>query len=126
MTYEQDALLARKRGVPLEIVVPPRTILAHPVAVIVDGNVSPTERPTAQAFVDYLTSDIGQRILSQYYLRPADLESDEFPRVLQPFTVADLGGWSRAYADLVETLWKSEIEPRLDLGPAPRLLDKGE
>jgi sulfate transport system substrate-binding protein len=54
VTYEHDAYLALARGVPLEIVVPPRTTVAHHVAVIVDSNVTPAERPVAQAFVNFL------------------------------------------------------------------------
>ena len=120
VTYEHDALLAQERGAPLEIVVPPRTIVAQHVAVIVDDNVTPGERPVAQAFVDYLLSDAGQQALSRYHLRPADLEGEQFPGIPQPFTVEDLGGWSQAYTEVVEGLWQTEIEPRLDLEPAPR------
>ena len=125
VTYEQDALLAQERGVPLEIVVPSRTIVARHVAVIVDGNVLPGEVPMAQAFVEYLLSDAGQQILSRYHLRPADLEGEEFTGIPQPFTVDDLGGWSRIYGEVVERLWQAQIAPRLELDPAPGLLDRG-
>ena len=97
VTYEQDALLAQERGVPLEIVVPPRTIVAQHVAVIVDDNVTSAERPVAQAFVDYLLSDAGQQTLRRYHLRPAEPDSDAFPKLDQAFTVEDLGGWTQAY-----------------------------
>ncbi|MEJ2559644.1 MAG: extracellular solute-binding protein [Anaerolineae bacterium] len=123
VTYEQDARLALDRDVPLEIVIPPRTIVAHHVAVIIDDNVAATERPAAQAFVSYLLSDAGQQAFTRYHLRPADLESDAFPPLARPFSVEELGGWSQAYTELVETLWQLEIEPRLNLVPAPRLLD---
>jgi ABC-type sulfate transport system substrate-binding protein len=123
VTYEQDARLALDRDVPLEIVIPPRTIVAHHVAVIIDDNVAATERPAAQAFVSYLLSDAGQQAFTRYHLRPADLESDAFPPLARPFSVEELGGWSQAYTELVETLWQLEIEPRLNLEPAPRLLD---
>jgi len=126
VTYEHDALLAQQRGIPLEIVVPARTIVAQHVAVIVDGNVTAVERPVAQAFVDYLCSEAGQQALIHYHLRPADPESEPFPELSQPFTVDDLGGWSQAYTDLVERLWQTQIEPRLTLEAAPRLLDTGE
>jgi ABC-type sulfate transport system substrate-binding protein len=122
VTYEQDARLALDRDVPLEIVIPRRTIVAHHVAVIVDDNVTTAERPVAQAFVSYLLSNAGQQAFTHYHLRPADLESDAFPPLARPFTVEELGGWSRAYSELVETLWQGEIEPRLDLEAAPRLL----
>jgi ABC-type sulfate transport system substrate-binding protein len=126
ITYEQDALLARERGVPLEIVVPSRTIVSRHVAVIVDANVTSRERPLAQAFVDYLLSDAGQQALSRYHLRPADLGGESFPGILRPFTVDDLGGWPQVYDRVIETLWREQIEPSLDLEPAPTLLDRGE
>ncbi len=91
---------------------------------IVDDNVTPTERPVAQAFVRYLSSDAGRQTLGRYCLRLADLESDVFPELTRLFTVEYLGGWPRAYTELIET-WQ-KVEPRLDLGPAPRLLDSGE
>jgi sulfate transport system substrate-binding protein len=126
VTYEQDARLALERGVALEIVVPPRTIAARHVSVIVDNNVTAVERPVARAFVDFLLSDAGQRIFDRYHLRPGDCEGNGFPSLEQPFTVEDLGGWPRAYAELVDALWQAEIEPRLDPGPTPRLMDTGE
>jgi len=126
VTYEQDALLALNRGVPLEIVVPSRTILAEHVAVIVDGNVRGNERAAAQAFIDYLVSDAGQQIFERYHQRPATAESERFPEVSHAFTAEDLGGWQRAYAELIETLWQTEVEPRLDLNLAPSLQELGE
>jgi ABC-type sulfate transport system substrate-binding protein len=126
VTYEHDALLAQQRGMPLEIVVPPRTIVAQHVAVIVDDNVTPTERAVAEAFIDYLLSVAGQQAMSRFFLRPADLEGEQFPEILQPFTADDLGGWSQVYTQLVEGLWHTEIEPRLHLEPTPRVLDTGE
>ncbi len=127
VTYEQDARLAMTRGVPLEIVVPPHTIVAQHVAVIVDANVTSTERSIAQAFIRYLLSDAGQMAFTNYHQRPAHLKSDTFPPLVDPFTVEELGGWSRAYSELVEALWQMEIEPRLELEPFPQLLDtRGE
>ena len=126
VTYEHDALLAQERGIPLEVVVPPRTILAQHVAVIVDDNVTSAERPVVRAFVDYLLSDAGQQILRRYHVRPAELDNNLFPKLDQAFTVEDLGGWTQAYTRLVEALWQKEVESRLDLEPAPRLLGTGE
>ena len=126
VTYEQDARLALERGIELEIVVPSKTVVAQHVAILVDDNVTSDERSAAQAFVEYLLSDAGQQIFMEYHLRPADCRGAPFPHLAQPFTVDDLGGWSRAYSDLVENLWQTEIEPRLDLEPVPRLSDTGE
>lgn len=126
VTYEQDGLLAQSRGVSLEVVVPSRTIVAQHVAVIVDGNVSRDERAAAQAFVDYLVSDAGQRLFERYHLRPIVLESVRFPEIRHAFTAEELGGWQRAYADLIDTLWRTQIEPRLDLELVPSFQGLGE
>jgi len=126
VTYEHDALLAQQRGASLEIVVPPRTIVAQHVVVIVDDNVTSRERPVSQAFIDYLLSEAGKQALSRYHLRPADLEGEWFPEISQPLAVDDLGGWSQAYIQVVEVIWQTEIEPRLDLEPAPTMLGTGE
>jgi ABC-type sulfate transport system substrate-binding protein len=127
VTYEQDARLALARGVPLEIVIPQRTILARHVAVLVDANLTPPERPVARAFISYLLSEAGQRAFSRYHLRPAQLEGTDFPALNQPFSVDELGGWSRAYSELVEDLWQTQVEPRLELEAVPALRDaRGE
>jgi sulfate transport system substrate-binding protein len=124
ITYEQDAYLALARNVPLEIIIPTRTIVAQHVAVIVDTNVTPSERPVAQAFINFLVSEVGQKMLSQCHLRPTDLKSNSLPPLVKPFTVDDLGGWSAAYPELVETLWETEIEPRLKLEDSIKSLEK--
>lgn len=126
VTYEQDARLARDRGAALEIVTPPHSILAQPVAVVVDRNVTAAEQPAAEALIQYLQSDRGQQILRRYHLRPVNCQEPSFPDLVQPFTVADLGGWSAAYAELIDRLWPTEIEPHLELEPAPEPGGAGE
>ena len=126
ITYEQDARFAQERSIPLEIVVPKHTIIAQHVAVIVDNNVTRSERPVVQAFMDYLLSEAVQQVFSSYHMRPADLVYEGFPPMIQPFTVEDLGGWSHAYTEFVDTLWREEIEPYLDLDPSPMLITPGE
>lgn len=126
VTYEQDARLAQARGVPLEIVLPQRTIVAEHVVVIVDDNVTRSERAVAEDFIAFLLSDAGKQAFSRYHLRPAGFEGDAFPPLTNPFTVADLGGWSQIYPQLVEDIWQTEIEPRLDLDSAINLLEMTE
>ncbi len=121
VTYEQDALLALDRGVPLAVVVPPRTIIAQHMAVVVDANVSRSERPAAEDFVRYLLSEAGQMVLGQYHLRPPEIAADSFASIRWPFTVDDLGGWSPVYQDLIEGVWKSIIAPQLETGTLPAL-----
>lgn len=123
VTYEQDALFAIDRGVPLEVILPPNTIIAQHLAVIVDANITLSERAAAEDFVRYLLSEAGQKMLGQYHLRPPEVEAGEFVSTFQPFTVEDLGGWSQAYHDLIEGLWKSDMAPQLETEPLPTLLN---
>ncbi|MBN1658541.1 MAG: extracellular solute-binding protein [Anaerolineae bacterium] len=122
VTYEQDARRAQERGVPLEIVVPSRTIIAQHVAIVVDDNVTLVERPVAQAFVEYLQSEAAQETFARYHLRPVSDGQEAFPPLGSTFTVDALGGWSAAYTDVIENVWAAQIEPELDLDPASGLL----
>ena len=124
ITYEQDAYLARERSVPLEIIMPQRTILARHYAVIVDKNVTSNERPIVEALLAFILSDEGQQILSDYYFRPATVESD-LP-IMRSFTEEDLGGWAKAYDRLIENYWKTKIEPDLELVSAVTIQEIGE
>jgi sulfate transport system substrate-binding protein len=132
VTYEQDARLALWRGVALEIVVPPTTVVAQHVAVIVDDNVTAAERPAAQAFIRYLLSDSGQTIFGRYHLRPASCQSDQFPKLERPFSAVDLAGWqagslgSSEATNIVEEIWQMEILPRLELESDSGLWSGGE
>lgn len=126
VTYEQDALLAQKRGIPIEIITPQRTILTRHFAVIIDDNLTAAEQLASQAFLDFLLSNIGQQILSKYYLRPVVTEYDVIAERQKSFTEEELGGWSWAYQALIENLWEREIAPSLKLESASTLLERGE
>lgn len=126
VTYERDAYLALDKHIELTVLIPTRTIVAHHMAVVIDDNVTLSERTAVQDFINYLLSDAGQQAFVRYRQRPATFETNDFPVLMEPFTVEDLGGWSQAYILLVENLWQMEIEPRLDLEPAIQLFDPGE
>ena len=126
VTYEQDALLAEERGVPLDIVLPHSTILTRQYTVIVDDNITLIERPLVEAFQEFIQSNEGQQILRKYYLRPATIESDLLPVLEQPFTEEDLGGWAQAYDRIIENYWKTEIEPILEFELTNSFLVRGE
>ena len=123
VTYEQDAHLAKNRGIPLEIVFPEDTVLAQPVAVIVDDNVSWTERDAAEAFLEFLGSDSGRQILTSYFLYESEPVCQSIFGASDTFTVEDMGGWRQVHLDLVRNLWQPEIEPFLNLEITPTLLE---
>lgn len=126
ITYEQDAYLAQKRGVPLEVIMPQRTVLARHYAVVIDKNVTSSERPVVESFLAFILSDEGQYILSEYYFRPSTIESELLPSLGYSFTEEDLGGWAQAYDCLIENYWKTKIEPNLELVPAATFRVIGE
>jgi len=117
ITYELDALLMKQAGADIEIVVPEATIFSeHPVAVI-DRNVTPDERPVVTAFIQYLWSEEAQRAFVQYHFRSitndAFNESNrEFAQIKIPFTVKDLGGWTGAYPEIIEHIWRDQVKAR--------------
>lgn len=119
VTYEQDALLAVDRGVPLEVVLPPHTIVAQHLAVVVDDNVTLADNTAAQDFVDYLASQAGQKLLTKYHMRPPANDSVAFTTILEPFGIEALGGWSKAYHDMIEGVWPTRLAPYLATEPLP-------
>lgn len=126
ITYEQDALLALSRGVALEIVVPGQTILAQPVAVVIDKNVRREERELARAFMSFLTGEKGQEIFNQYQMRTSKMPPGLFPTLRDPFRIQMIGGWEEAYPGVIESIWKQEIQPQIELDTGINLLENGD
>lgn len=114
VTYENELLLQRKvNGQDAPYVVPPATLLIEGPAAIVEASVKRHgNRTLAQAFLEYLRSDDGQRILVDYGFRPLDPKLDAPGRVPLPrrlFTMKDLGGWKRLNKDVYgpDGVWDS-------------------
>ena len=100
ITSEAEALAARRKGSPLEYVVPDETILIeNPVSV------TRSAPPSARAFVDFLRSEAAQRVFAEEGHRPV-LESAragfEFPTPSRLFTVEKLGGWNDAQLEFFD------------------------
>jgi sulfate/thiosulfate transport system substrate-binding protein len=106
VTYENELLLQRKlTGRDAPYVIPPATLLIEGPAAVVDASVERHgNRAVAEAFVAFLRSERGQRILAEYGFRPLDprLDADPLRKPLPPrlFTMADLGGWSKVNKDV--------------------------
>jgi len=102
IAWENEAHLAVDevgRG-SFEIVIPSVSILAEPTVAVVDAVVDRRgTRALAQAYLEYLYSNEGQRIAAQHHFRPrtAVPGSPAFP-ALRLFTVDEaFGGWRAAH-----------------------------
>jgi sulfate/thiosulfate-binding protein len=105
VTYENELLLRSKEGEPIPYVVPPSTLLIESPAAIVETSVEPHKnRPLVEAFVEFLWSAEGQKILADYGFRPVTSDAGappvSLPRPEKLFTMADLGGWARIEDEL--------------------------
>ena len=112
--YENEAILAQDNGEDIEYVIPEDTLL-------IETPIAPTttsEYPEqAQAFVDYVWSDEGQKFFAEEGYRPVvksvfDEYADTFPVPGGLFTVDEIGGWETLNTDLFndETGSIAEIE----------------
>jgi sulfate transport system substrate-binding protein len=114
VTYENELLLRNKESAPIPYVIPPATLLIESPAAVVDTSVeSHGNRLVAEAFLEFLLSEPGQRILAEYGFRPVKPEVAP-PGQAQPmpsklFTMADLGGWAKLEPELYGSkgLWTS-------------------
>jgi ABC-type sulfate transport system substrate-binding protein len=83
--------------------------------VIVDRNVDARTRPLVEAFVKYLWSEDAQQSFAKSGLRSVTAGTQrspgkEFAEIELPFTVEVLGGWSRAYPEIVEGVWRDQVK----------------
>ncbi len=104
LAWENEAFLAINELGPdkFEIVVPSVSILAEPSVTVVEGNAKKHGTlKIAKAYLDYLYSPAGQRLVAKHYYRPVTPELAEpadvarFPKV-DLFTIDSLGGWQKA------------------------------
>ncbi|HEU4638612.1 MAG TPA: substrate-binding domain-containing protein, partial [Candidatus Binatia bacterium] len=119
ITYELEGLIMKQAGAPIEveIVVPQATILSEHPAVVVDRNVSASKRPVVEAFMQYLWREEAQRAFVQYHFRSVtnenlNQENSQFAQIEMPFTIDYFGGWSKAYPDVIEKVFRDQVQRR--------------
>jgi sulfate transport system substrate-binding protein len=104
LAWENEAYLSLEELGPdqFEIVTPAFSIRADPPVAIVDGNVDKKgTRKVAEAYLNYLYSDEGQKIAAKHFYRPIKPEAADpadiarFPK-LTLATIDDFGGWKEA------------------------------
>lgn len=104
LAWENEAYLSLEELGPdkFEIVTPSVSIRADPPVAIVDGNVDKKgTRKLAEAYLNYLYSDDGQKIAAAHYYRPIKPAAADpkdiarFPN-LKLVLIDDFGGWKEA------------------------------
>jgi sulfate transport system substrate-binding protein len=121
VTYENELLLQSKiAGRRMPYAIPPATLLIEGPAAVVDSSVKRHgNRALAEAFLDYIRSAEGQRILAEFGFRPLDRklasQSEHAPMPERLFTMADLGGWAKNKKEVFET---GGVWDRLFTGPS--------
>ncbi len=117
VTYELEGMLMKQANAPIEVVVPKSTIFSeHPVAII-DRNMTAVKRPVVEAFINYLWTDAAQRAFVRHNFRAVtneafNAENKEFAKIEQPFTVEMFGGWSRAYPEIIEKIFREQVQQK--------------
>lgn len=104
LAWENEAFLALKEqgGDDFEIVAPSLSILAEPPVAVVDKNVDKKgTRKVAEAYLDYLYSDEGQRLAAKHFYRPrneaiAGEFAKQFPALKLVTIDKDFDGWKTA------------------------------
>jgi ABC-type sulfate transport system substrate-binding protein len=117
ITYELEGLLLKQTGAPVEIVVPEATIFSEHPAVVIDRSVSAADRPVIDAFMQYLWSDEAQRAFVKYHFRSStnealNQENKELATIKYPFTVDYFGGWNRAYPEIIDGIFREQVQKR--------------
>ncbi|MFA5938700.1 MAG: sulfate ABC transporter substrate-binding protein [Sinimarinibacterium sp.] len=103
LAWENEAFLSIEELGPdkFEIVVPSLSILAEPPVAVVDKVVDKKgTRKVAEAYLNFLYSDEGQKLAGKHYYRPSNPAiaaqfAAKFPK-LDLVTIADFGGWAPA------------------------------
>ena len=114
ITYELEGLLMKAANADIDVVVPKSTIFSEHPAVIIDRNVG-AKRPVVEAFLNYLWTDEAQKAFVKYHFRSVTNESfndanKEFAKIEQPFTVEMFGGWERAYPEIIEKIFREQVQ----------------
>lgn len=106
VAWENEALLAIKELGPgkFEVVAPSISILAEPPVSVVDKVAGKhSTRPVAQAYLEYLYTDVGQDVAAQHFYRPraaavAQKYAAQFPKLTLVTIDEVFGGWAKAHA----------------------------
>jgi sulfate transport system substrate-binding protein len=106
LAWENEALLAIEELGPgkFEVIAPSISILAEPSVAVVDRVAGKHgTKPVAEAYLEYLYTEIGQNIAAKHFYRPrlatvAAKYQAQFPRIELVTVDEDFGGWKKTHA----------------------------
>jgi sulfate/thiosulfate transport system substrate-binding protein len=115
ITYELEALLMKQANAAIEVVIPKATIFSEHPAVVIDKNVTGAKRQVVDAFMQYLWSDEAQQAFVKFHFHSStnpvfDQANTEFGHIQMPFTIEDFGGWERAYSEIIEKVFRDQVQ----------------
>jgi sulfate transport system substrate-binding protein len=117
VTYELEGLLMKQDKKPVEIIVPQATIFSEHPAVVIDRNITAEKRPLVNAFMQYLWSDEAQQAFVKFHFYAVtndafNQENKAFGHIESPFTIDYFGGWDKAYPEVIEQVFKKQVQSR--------------
>ena len=115
ITYELEGLLMKEANAPIEIAVPKSTIFSEHPAVVIDKNVTPGTRAIIDNFMQYLWSDPAQQAFVKFHFYSTTKEefnqaNTNFGHIEMPFTIEYFGGWDKAYPDVIEGIFRDQVQ----------------
>src|SRR5215212_8377433 len=115
ITYELEALLMKEANAPIEVVVPQSTIFSEHPAVVIDKNITASERPVIDAFMQYLWSDEAQEAFVKFHFYSTTKDAfnqanTQFGHIEMPFAIDYFGGWEKAYPEVIEKIFRDQVQ----------------
>ena len=115
ITYELEGLLMKEANAPIEIVVPRSTIFSEHPVVVIDKNVSSDKRQVIDAFMQYLWSDEAQQAFVKFHFYSTTNDgfnqaNTQFGKIELPITIDYFGGWDRAYPEVIEKVFRQQVQ----------------
>ena len=115
VTYELEALIMKDAKAPIEVVVPQSTIFSEHPAVVIDKSVTSAKRAIVDAFMQYLWSDEAQQAFVKFHFYSStnnsfNEASTELGHIELPFTIDYFGGWEKAYPEVIEKVFRDQIQ----------------
>ena len=117
ITYELEGLLMKEAKAPIEVVTPKATIFSEHPAVVIDKNVTSAKRPVIDAFMQYLWSDEAQQAFVKFHFYSSTNDAfnqanTDFAHIEMPFTIEYFGGWDKAYPEVIEQVFRDQVQKK--------------